>query len=92
MSTTTSLFATLSSRWSGARVSGDRHRARCRHLATIAEIRPSVVILDLSLGRHDAVEVLHGLADASYPGRVLLVSGRSRDTLLSVNAIGCGVG
>ena len=56
--------------------------------AAIAEFRPSVVILDLSLGRHDAVEVLHGLADACYPGRVLLVSGRSRDTLLSVNAIG----
>ncbi len=57
-------------------------------LATVRSINPAVIVLDLSLGRRDAVQVLKELGEARYPGRILLASGRDAETVRRVHAIG----
>src|SRR6478752_10138784 len=43
--------------------------------------RPNLVVLDLSLGRSDAVEVIQKLDGFKFAGKVLLISGRDERTL-----------
>ncbi|MGE0231958.1 MAG: EAL domain-containing protein [Flavobacteriaceae bacterium] len=59
----------------------------------LIDIGPEMILLDLSLGRKDAVEILYKLADKGYAGRVILCSGRSPETLSGVKAVGerCGL-
>jgi EAL domain-containing protein (putative c-di-GMP-specific phosphodiesterase class I)/FixJ family two-component response regulator len=56
-----------------------------------AEIRknsPHLIILDLSLGQSDAIEVIRHLEAMAYKGHVLLMSGRDMSTLSEVEQIG----
>jgi DNA-binding response OmpR family regulator len=57
-------------------------------LAQIAEVPPELVVLDLSLGQSDAVEVIRQLAAAKYQGKVLLVSGHDEAVINEVQRIG----
>lgn len=50
--------------------------------------RPDVILLDLSLGGADAIEVMRSLAVARFAGHVLLVSGHGAGTLEDVRRIG----
>jgi len=49
---------------------------------------PDLVVLDLSLGQSDAVEVIRQLEALKYKGRVLLMSGRDQATLAEITQIG----
>jgi EAL domain-containing protein (putative c-di-GMP-specific phosphodiesterase class I)/FixJ family two-component response regulator len=57
-------------------------------LAQIAAMPPELVVLDLSLGQSDAVEVIRQLAGAKYQGRVLLISGHDESVIRDVQRIG----
>lgn len=57
-------------------------------LAALAESVPSLIVLDLSLGESDAVEVMRELALRSFDGCVLLVSGHDTTTLQDAGQIG----
>lgn len=61
-------------------------------LAKLATTPPEVIVLDLSLGQSDAVEVMRQLADLKYAGRVLLISGHDEVTLGEIQRIGEGYG
>jgi EAL domain-containing protein (putative c-di-GMP-specific phosphodiesterase class I) len=56
--------------------------------AALTRIRPDVIILDLSLERSDAIEVMQSLAAARFGGAVLLASGHDAETLDGVRTIG----
>jgi EAL domain-containing protein (putative c-di-GMP-specific phosphodiesterase class I)/FixJ family two-component response regulator len=49
---------------------------------------PDLVILDLLLGRSDAVEIIRKLEGLKFKGHVLLVSGRDETTLTEVEQVG----
>ena len=57
-------------------------------LAQIAALPPELVVLDLSLGQSDAVEVIRQLVAAKYQGKVLLVSGHDEAVINEVQRIG----
>jgi two-component system, cell cycle response regulator len=57
-------------------------------LAELKNAVPSLVVLDLSLGQSDAVEVIHRLEADEYRGKVLLISGRDETTLNEITQIG----
>jgi len=57
-------------------------------LETLAVEPPEILVLDLSLGHSDAVEVIQHLERLSYRGKVLLISGRDEDTLREIQHIG----
>jgi DNA-binding response OmpR family regulator len=50
--------------------------------------RPNLVVLDLALGRSDAVEVIQKLDELKFAGKVLLISGRDERTLGEIEKIG----
>jgi EAL domain-containing protein (putative c-di-GMP-specific phosphodiesterase class I) len=56
--------------------------------AALAQHRPAIIILDLSLGESDGVEAIRSLASARFAGKVLLVSGHDQNTISEVNKIG----
>ncbi|MBX9774450.1 MAG: EAL domain-containing response regulator [Xanthobacteraceae bacterium] len=49
---------------------------------------PPLVVLDLALGRSDAVEVIRELEVLQFKGKVLLISGRGEATLSEIEEIG----
>lgn len=49
---------------------------------------PELIVLDLSLGQSDAVEVMRHLEVSKYQGKVLLISGRDEATLNEIAQIG----
>jgi len=60
-------------------------------LPFLTELRtsdPELVVLDLALGGSDAVDVIRQLEVLKFKGKVLLVSGKHRDSLLEVEKIG----
>jgi EAL domain-containing protein (putative c-di-GMP-specific phosphodiesterase class I)/FixJ family two-component response regulator len=57
-------------------------------LAILASAPPEVVILDLSLGQSDAIEVIHRLEALKYRGKVLLISGHDETVLADIQKIG----
>ena len=50
--------------------------------------RPNLVVLDLALGRSDAVEVIQKLDALKFIGKILLISGRDERTLGEIEKIG----
>jgi EAL domain-containing protein (putative c-di-GMP-specific phosphodiesterase class I)/CheY-like chemotaxis protein len=56
--------------------------------AALLQWPPGLIVLDLSLGDSDAVEVLRSLALAGFAGDVLLISGHGASTLAEVRNIG----
>jgi EAL domain-containing protein (putative c-di-GMP-specific phosphodiesterase class I)/FixJ family two-component response regulator len=57
-------------------------------LASLEKRPPEIVILDLSLGQSDAVEVIRHLAALKYEGKVLLISGHAETVLKDIQLIG----
>jgi EAL domain-containing protein (putative c-di-GMP-specific phosphodiesterase class I)/FixJ family two-component response regulator len=57
-------------------------------LAEFKASPPELVVLDLSLGQSDAVEIIRHLEVGNYRGRVLLISGRDETTLNEITQIG----
>jgi EAL domain-containing protein (putative c-di-GMP-specific phosphodiesterase class I)/FixJ family two-component response regulator len=59
-----------------------------KFLTSLRIARPKLVVVDLALGRSDAVEVIQKLDGLNFQGRVLLVSGRDERTLSEIEKIG----
>ena len=57
-------------------------------LDKVKQTLPEVVILDLALGRSDAIDVMRQLAECKFEGKILLVSGRDEATLGDIQRIG----
>jgi two-component system cell cycle response regulator len=57
-------------------------------LTRLEDSRPDLVVLDLSLGQSDAVEIIRHLEILRYKGKVLLISGRDQATLNEIARIG----
>jgi EAL domain-containing protein (putative c-di-GMP-specific phosphodiesterase class I)/ActR/RegA family two-component response regulator len=59
-----------------------------KFLTSLRVSQPKLVVVDLALGRSDAVEVIQKLDGLKFQGRVLLVSGRDERTLSEIEKIG----
>ena len=59
-----------------------------KFLTSLRVSQPKLVVVDLALGRSDAVEVIQKLDRLKFQGRVLLVSGRDERTLSQIEKIG----
>ena len=59
-----------------------------KFFASLRVARPNLVVLDLGLGKSDAVEVLQQLDGLKFRGRILLVSGRDQRTLNEIEKVG----
>lgn len=59
-----------------------------KFFASLRVVRPKLVVLDLGLGKSDAVEVLQQLDGLKFQGRILLISGRDQRTLNEIEKIG----
>lgn len=59
-----------------------------KFFASLRVARPKLVVLDLGLGRSDAVEVLQQLDGLKFQGRILLISGRAQGTLDEIEKVG----
>jgi len=57
-------------------------------LAELKESAVDFILLDLSLGQSDAVEIIRQLEANKYPGKVILISGRGEETLQEITRIG----
>jgi EAL domain-containing protein (putative c-di-GMP-specific phosphodiesterase class I)/ActR/RegA family two-component response regulator len=57
-------------------------------LDRVTQTVPEVIILDLALGKTDAIEVMRQLAERKFGGKILLVSGRDEATLGDIQRIG----
>ena len=49
---------------------------------------PEIIVLDLALGKSDAVDVMRHLVDLKFVGKILLISGRDEITLNEIQGIG----
>lgn len=47
----------------------------------VAALRPDVMAVDISMPHVDAIELFRMLADADYPGDIIIVSGQDEQTL-----------
>jgi EAL domain-containing protein (putative c-di-GMP-specific phosphodiesterase class I) len=54
----------------------------------LTEAVPEIIVLDLSLGDSDGIDVIRSLAASRFGGAVLLISGRDADTIGEVSTIG----
>jgi EAL domain-containing protein (putative c-di-GMP-specific phosphodiesterase class I) len=54
--------------------------------------KPALILLDLSLGRTDGIEVLNQLKALKYGGRVLLISGKDETALFEIEKMGVARG
>jgi EAL domain-containing protein (putative c-di-GMP-specific phosphodiesterase class I)/ActR/RegA family two-component response regulator len=54
--------------------------------------KPTLIVLDLSLGNSDGIDVIDQLRTIAYKGRVLLISGSSETTLLDVQKMAAARG
>lgn len=57
-------------------------------LTELKRSHPHLIVLDLALGRSDAVEIIRELDALQFKGKVLLISGRSQGTLAEIEQIG----
>ena len=57
-------------------------------LDRVTQTLPEVIVLDLALGRSDAIDVMRQLAKRKFEGKILLVSGRDEATLGDIQRIG----
>jgi EAL domain-containing protein (putative c-di-GMP-specific phosphodiesterase class I)/ActR/RegA family two-component response regulator len=56
--------------------------------AALTQFKPEIIVLDLSLGGADGIEIMRSLAAARFTGKVLLVSGHNTATLDEARKIG----
>jgi two-component system cell cycle response regulator len=57
-------------------------------LAEVNSDAPELLVLDLSLGESNVVEIIHRLEAGGYRGKVLLISGRDETTLYDIAQVG----
>lgn len=50
-------------------------------ISLVAALRPDVMAVDISMPHIDAIELFHLLAEAKYPGDIIIVSGQDEQTL-----------
>jgi two-component system cell cycle response regulator len=62
--------------------------SRAPFLEQLKASPPELVVLDLTLGESDAIEVIRDLEINKFQGRVLLISGRDEATLNEITQIG----
>jgi EAL domain-containing protein (putative c-di-GMP-specific phosphodiesterase class I) len=74
--------------WARARSAARQFTAPEPFLADLEDSPPDLVVLDLSLGQSDAVEIIRHLEILNYQGNVLLISGRDEATLVEIAQIG----
>ncbi|MBV1698890.1 MAG: response regulator, partial [Hyphomicrobiales bacterium] len=60
-------------------------------LASLDSVHPAVIFLDVALLRSDAIDVLRGLGERRYAGRVQLMSGARPSLLQAVQRIGVSI-
>ena len=72
----------------GCGVASEQFTEPAPFFARMKKSQPEFVVLDLSLGQTDAVEIIHHLETAHYQGKVLLISGRDESTLNEMTRIG----
>jgi EAL domain-containing protein (putative c-di-GMP-specific phosphodiesterase class I)/ActR/RegA family two-component response regulator len=58
----------------------------------LTERLPEVIVLDLSLGDSDGIDVIRSLAASRYGGAILLISGRDAETIDEVSKLGARQG
>ena len=56
--------------------------------AAMIQWPPTLIVLDLSLGNSDAIEVIRSLSASRFRGDVILITGRDEATLKEVQSIG----
>ena len=61
-------------------------------LDELSRTPPDIIVLDLALGRSDAIDVMRQLSERMFAGKVLLISGRDEDTLGEIQKIGQRLG
>lgn len=66
----------------------ERYRNADAALVALKRIRPHLVFLDVSLEGSDAIDVMRGLGEARFAGRVQLISGKDPQTLKNLQLIG----
>jgi EAL domain-containing protein (putative c-di-GMP-specific phosphodiesterase class I) len=54
----------------------------------LTEVVPEIIVLDLSLGASDGIDVIRSLAASRFGGAILLISGRDAETIGEVHKIG----
>jgi EAL domain-containing protein (putative c-di-GMP-specific phosphodiesterase class I) len=54
----------------------------------LTEALPDVIVLDLSLGGSDGIDVIRSLANSRFGGSILIISGRETETISAVTQIG----
>jgi EAL domain-containing protein (putative c-di-GMP-specific phosphodiesterase class I) len=60
--------------------------------AALTRCTPRIILLELSLPESDAIEVMRSLAEARFPGYILLMSGHDKATLQDVHDVGLRYG
>lgn len=65
-----------------------QYNSRAPFLEELKASPPELVVLDLSLGQPDAIEVIRDLEVSKFQGKVLLISGRDETTLKEITQIG----
>jgi EAL domain-containing protein (putative c-di-GMP-specific phosphodiesterase class I)/CheY-like chemotaxis protein len=66
----------------------ENYRSAGAALVALQRTRPQLVFLDVSLEGSDAIDVLRGLGEAKFRGRVQLISGKDPQTLNDLQLIG----
>jgi EAL domain-containing protein (putative c-di-GMP-specific phosphodiesterase class I)/CheY-like chemotaxis protein len=66
----------------------EKFRSANAALVAMQRIRPHLVFLDVSLEGSDAIDVMRGLGEAKFLGKVQLVSGKDPQTLRDLQLIG----
>jgi len=57
-------------------------------LDKVAQTVPEIIVLDLALGKTDAIDVMRQLAERKFEGKILLISGRDEVTVGDIQRIG----
>ncbi len=66
----------------------ERYRSADSVMVALQRIRPHLVFLDVSLEGSDAIDVMRGLGDVRFAGKVQLISGKDPQTLRNLQLIG----
>lgn len=66
----------------------ERYRSADSVTVALKRMRPHLVFLDVSLEGSDAIDVMRGLGDVRFAGKVQLISGKDPQTLRNLQLIG----
>ncbi len=66
----------------------EKFRSAGAALVALQRVRPQFVFLDVSLEGSDAIDVMRGLGQAKFRGKVQLISGKDEQTLRELQLIG----